>query len=48
MLILNNNYLIKANLKINKDLSYRNKNVNCVSKLSLQDKIIKNKYFIKI
>jgi hypothetical protein len=48
MSILNNNCLIKANLKINKDLLCRNKDINCASKLSLRDKRIKDEYFIKI
>ena len=35
MLILNNNCLTKANLKIDKNLFYRNKDINCALKLSL-------------
>jgi len=48
MLILNNNYLIKVNLRINKDLLSRNKDINCVLKFNLRDKKFKSKYFIKI
>jgi len=48
MLIFNNDCLTKANLKINKDSLYCNKNINCILKLNFQDKRIKSKYFIKI
>ena len=48
MSILNNNYLIKANIRINKNLLYCDKNINYIIKLSLRDKRVKSKYFIKI
>jgi len=48
MLIFNNNCLTKANLKVNKDLLYYNKDINYILRFSLRNKRIKNKYFIKI
>jgi len=48
MLIFKNDCLTKTNLKINKNLLYCNKDINCILKLNLQDKKIKNEYFIKI